>query len=72
MSNLTAVDYALRGYVVAYYENVGSVATRADKRGNNVNFFINKVINQCNGVGYSSGKDKFFSSMFIKIGRAHV
>ena len=65
MSNLTAVDYALRGYVVAYYENVGSVATRADKKGNNVNFFINKVINQCNGVGYSSGKDKFFSSMFI-------
>ncbi|MFN8261129.1 MAG: hypothetical protein U0X41_09375 [Chitinophagales bacterium] len=65
MSNLAAVDYALRGYVVAYYENVGSVATRFDKKGNNVNYFINKVINQCNGIGYTSGKDKFFTSMFI-------
>ena len=65
MSNLSAVDYALRGYVVAYYENVGSVATRFDKKGNNVNYFINKVMNTCNGVGYSSGKDKFFSSMYM-------
>lgn len=65
MSNLSAVDYALRGYVVAYYENVGSIATRFDKKGNNVNYFINKIINQCNGINYSSGKDKFFTSMFI-------
>lgn len=65
MSNLSAVDYALRGYVVAYYENVGSVATRFDKKGNNVNYFTNKIINQCNGLNYSTGKDKFFTSMFI-------
>ncbi len=67
MSNLSAVDYALRGYVVAYYENVGSVAARFDKRGNNVNYFTNKVINQCNGIGHSNGKDKFFTSMFINL-----
>ena len=65
MSNLSAVDYALRGYVVAYYENVGSVAGRFDKKGNTVNYFTNKIINQCNGINYPSGKDKFFTSMFI-------
>lgn len=65
MTNLSAVDYALRGYVVAYYENVGNVAGRFDKRGNTVNYFTNKVINKCNGLNYNSGKDKFFTSMFV-------
>ncbi len=67
MTNRTAIDFALRGYVVAYYENVGSVANRADGKGNTVNYFINKVINQCNGVGMSGAKEKFFTSMYINL-----
>lgn len=65
MTNLAAVDYALRGYVVAYYENMGNVAARFDGKSNTVNYFTNIVINKCNGIGKSSVKDKFFSTMFV-------
>ncbi|MBK9793757.1 MAG: hypothetical protein IPP60_11885 [Sphingobacteriales bacterium] len=44
--NLSAVDYALRGYVVAYYENVAvwlHVLIKKKQR-----YFTNKIINQCN------------------------
>lgn len=64
MSNRTAIDYALRGYVVAYYENVGSVAGRFDGKGNTVNYYTAKVINQ---VGAITAKDKFFASMYVNL-----
>ncbi|MEN9447716.1 MAG: hypothetical protein RJA25_1006 [Bacteroidota bacterium] len=64
-SNLSAIDFALRGYVVAFYENMGNVATRFDGQGNTNSYFTGKVINLCNGIGKSSAKDKFFSTMFV-------
>lgn len=64
MSNRTAIDFALRGYVVAYYENMGSVASRFDGKGDNSSYFVNKVINQ---VGVITAKDKFFASMYINL-----
>lgn len=63
-SNRTAIDYALRGYVVAYYENAGSVAGRFDGKGNTSNFYINKVINQTSAI---SAKDKFLATMYINL-----
>ena len=50
-SNLSAIDFALRGYVVAFYENMGNVATRFDGQGNTNSYFTGKVINLCNGIG---------------------
>ena len=63
-SNRTAIDYALRGYVVAYYENAGSVAKRFDGKGNTVNFYTNKVINQVNAF---TAKDKFLATMYVNL-----
>ncbi len=64
-SNRIAIDFALRGYVVAYYENVGCVANRFDNKGRNVDYFVSKVLNSCNVGAYSNATYKFYSSMFV-------
>jgi hypothetical protein len=64
MTNLTAIDMALRGYVVAYFENAGNVAKRSDGNGTTVDYFTNKMINACNGLKYNTAREKFYTSMF--------
>ncbi|MCB0508497.1 MAG: hypothetical protein KDD21_09370 [Bacteroidetes bacterium] len=63
-TNRMAIDFALRGYVVAYYENAGSNAKRYDGKGNTSNFYTSRVINQVSAI---IPKDKFFATMYINL-----
>ncbi|HNE49949.1 MAG: hypothetical protein U0T31_07200 [Chitinophagales bacterium] len=68
LSNRYAVDFAMRGYIVAYYENAGS--TNPNTNGTNKNtsdYFIDKVSNYCNVAPNNTPKDKFLSTMFINL-----
>ncbi|TXH21785.1 MAG: hypothetical protein E6Q95_03145 [Chitinophagaceae bacterium] len=66
-TNRYAIDFALRGYIVAYYENSGSVNPNLNGTSYNTrDYFINKV-NSCMVAPYNTNKDKFFTSMFINL-----
>lgn len=68
LSNRYAVDFALRGYVVAYYENSGSKNPNLNNSGKNTDtYFADKVINPCCVAPNNSIRDKFFSSMFVNL-----
>lgn len=63
-TNRMAIDYALRGYIVAYYENSGSKAARYDGKGNAVNYYTAKTINTSGAI---TAKDKFFASIITNL-----
>lgn len=63
-TNRIAIDYALRGYVVAYYENAGSKAARYDGKGNTAAFFTAKTINTSGAI---TAKDKFFATIITNL-----
>jgi hypothetical protein len=64
-SNRYAMDFALRGYMVAFYENSGSTNTNTNNSGQTTNdYFNSKVIGTC---GYTTKKDNFLSTMFINL-----
>lgn len=68
LTNRYAIDLALRGYIVAYYENAGSTNANLNNSGKNTaQYFTDKVINVCNTVPYNTDRDKFFTTMFINL-----
>jgi len=68
LSNRYAVDFAMRGYIVAYYENAGS--TNPNVNGttkNTADYFTDKVSNYCNIAPNNTAKDKFLTTMFVNL-----
>lgn len=63
-SNRIAIDYALRGYVVAYYENAGSKTARYDGKTNTSTYYTAKTINTSGAI---TAKDKFFATIITNL-----
>ena len=67
-TNRYAIDLALRGYIVAFFENCGSTNANLNNSGKNTDvYFKDKVINVCNVSPNNTARDQFFSAMFINL-----